>query len=340
MTEALVISAPAARGRVLWPLLFLAALALLPLALPGRFWLHILSLTMIYAIFTLGQNVVTGWAGMLTLGQAAFVGMGAYASVLLTMRLGVPWPVACLAAGVVAGVTGALLSIPCLRVKADFLSLVTIAFNQIFFVVANNWMDLTRGPMGIPAVPAMNVFGWVAKTPAQQFWLILGITAVLFVLVGRLTRGPIGRAWKMIRDDEIAAGALGVNVTGYKVLAFGVGCFLCGLGGGIYAHYMRFVSPDMFKLEESLLLMQMAILGGLASMPGTALGAFLMIALPEALRSSEPWLITARPGIAGAMLVLMMIFRPNGILGMGETHPLFPKIRAAVLGPRGGGAGR
>lgn len=339
-----MIPAAAARARALWPALWpvlcVVALALLPLVLPGRFWLHILSLTMIYAIFTLGQNVVTGWAGMLTLGQAAFVGMGAYTSVLLTMELGLPWPVACLAAGLVAGLCGALLSIPCLRVKADFLSLVTIAFNQIFFVVANNWMDLTRGPMGIPAVPAMGAFGWIARTPAQQFWLILGVAALLFLLIGRLTRGPIGRAWKMIRDDEIAAGALGVNVTAYKVLAFGVGCFLCGLGGGVYAHYMRFVSPDMFKLEESLLMMQMAILGGLASMPGTALGAFLMIAIPEALRSSEPWLITARPGIAGAMLVVMMIFRPNGLLGMGETHPLFLKLRAAVLGARDGRAGR
>lgn len=334
MTQTLASLAPAPRLRGLAVLLFVLALAVLPLVLPGRFWLHIVSLTMIYTIFVLGQNIVTGWAGMLTLGQAAFVGMGAYTSVILTMQYGVPWPLATLAAGAVAGITGALLSIPCLRVKADFLSLVTIAFNQIFFVVANNWMDLTRGPMGIPGVPAMGAFGWQATTAAQQFWLILAVVILLFVIVGRLTRGPIGRAWKMIRDDEIAAGTIGVNVTGYKVLAFGVGCFLCGLGGSIYGHYMRFISPDMFKLEESLLLMQMAILGGLASMPGTALGVFLMIAIPEALRSQEPWLITARPGIAGAMLVLLMIFRPNGLLGLGETPPVLRKLRAAL--PWGG----
>lgn len=338
MMQGTMVSPARSMWRLAWPVLLVAALAVLPLMLPGRFWLHIVSLTMIYTIFVLGQNVVTGWAGMLTLGQAAFVGMGAYTSVILTMDHGWPWPAAFLAAGVVSGVTGALLSIPCLRVKADFLSLVTIAFNQIFFVVANNWMDLTRGPMGIPGVSSMGGFGWVARTAAQQFWLILGILVVLFVLVGRLTRGPVGRAWKMIRDDEIAAGAVGVNVTGYKVLAFGIGCFLCGLGGSIFGHYMRFVSPDMFKLEESLLLMQMAILGGLASMPGAALGAFLMIAIPEALRSQEPWLITARPGISGALLVLLMIFRPNGILGMGEAHPIFAKVRKAVLGPKDGGA--
>jgi branched-chain amino acid transport system permease protein len=133
--------------------------------------------------------------------------------------------------------------------------------------------------------------------------------------VSRLTSGPIGRAWAMIRDDETAARALGVQVTAYKVLAFSVGCFVCGLAGSLYAHCLRFVSPDMFKLEESLIMMQMAILGGLASIPGSALGAFLMIMLPEALRSSEPWLITLRPGIGGAILVALMIWRPNGLLG-------------------------
>lgn len=337
MTIAVMNSLAGARLQRVWPVLFVAVLALLPFVTSGQFWLHIFSLTMIFTIFVLGQNVVTGWAGMLTLGQAAFVGMGAYTSAILTMRLGVSWPLACLAAGLVSGICGALLSIPCLRVKADFLSLVTIAFNQIFFVVANNWMDLTRGPMGIPGTPPMGLFGWEARTSAEQFWLILVALAVLFVLMERLTRGPIGRAWKMIRDDEIAASTLGVNVTGYKVLAFGVGCFLCGIGGSIYGHYMRFVSPDMFKLEESLLIMQMAILGGLASIPGCALGAFLMIAIPEALRSSEPWLITLRPGIAGALLVLLMIFRPNGLLGQGESNPQLLRIRAAILGLKRGG---
>ena len=318
----------------LGPWIFLIVMACLPFILPGRFWLHICSLTMIYAIFVLGQNVVTGWAGMLTLGQAAFVGMGAFSSVLLTMKTGLPWPLAFLASGIICAICGAALALPCLRVKADFLSLVTIAFNQIFFMVANNWMDLTRGPMGIPAVPSMKLFGWTARSSSDQFWLILGVVAVLFTLVARLMHGQLGRTMKMIRDDEIAAGALGVNVTGYKVLAFAIGCGLCGLGGSIYGHYMRFVSPDMFKLEESLLIMQMAILGGLASIPGTMLGAFLMILIPEALRSSEPWLITIRPGVAGATLVLLMIWRPNGLLGFGQMPRSITRLLGLVKAGR------
>ena len=323
------LSTALSRLRLHW--VFVLALLLLPFVTPTPFWLHIFSLTMIYTIFVLGQNVITGWAGMLTLGQAAFAGMGAYTSVLLTINFGMPWPLAFLASGLMAAFFGALLAIPCLRVQTDFLSLVTIAFNQIFFVVANNWMDVTRGPMGIPGVPSMEIFGWQAKSAQQQYWLILGICAMLFFLVARLMRGQLGRTLKMIRDDEVAASALGVNVTAYKVLAFAIGCGLCGLGGSVYGHYMRFVSPDMFKLEEALLIMQMAILGGLASMWGTALGAFLMILIPEALRSSEPWLITLRPGVAGATLVLLMIWRPNGILGLGEVPPFIKRLREQIL---------
>ena len=297
------------------PWVLLVFLALIPIIVPGRFWPHILIITMIYAMLALGQNVITGWAGMLTLGQAAFLGLGAYTSALLVIRLDVPWVIAFLASGVIAAVVGALLAIPCLRVKSDFLSLVTIAFNQIFFVVANNWMDVTRGPMGLPRVPPMNLFGWDLRSQSSQFWMVLIVAAVCFFGISRLTSGPIGRAWSMIRDDETAARAVGVQVTAYKVLAFTVGCFISGLAGSLYAHYLRFVSPDMFKLEESLIMMQMAILGGLASVPGSALGALLMIMIPEALRSSQPWLVTLRPGVAGAILVVLMIWRPNGLLG-------------------------
>jgi branched-chain amino acid transport system permease protein len=316
------------RERII-PFVCVAVLAILPLVLPGRFWPHIMIITLIFAILALGQNVITGWCGMLSLGQAGFAGIGAYTSALLTMNYGMPWVLAFLVAGLLSAVIGALLALPCLRVKSDFLSLVTIAFNQLFFVVANNWMDVTRGPMGLPGVPSMAVFGWVARGPAQQFWLMLAIAVLLFIAVGRLTRGATGRAWKMIRDDETAARSIGVDVTYYKVLAFAVGCALCGFAGSLYGHYLRLVSPDMFKLEDSLLMMQMAILGGLASLPGSILGALLMIMIPEMLRSSDAWLITLRPGIAGAILVVLMIWRPNGILGTGGP-PVFGSLAKSM----------
>jgi branched-chain amino acid transport system permease protein len=307
--------------------LFLIALAGVPLLPTGHLWLHILSVTLIFAILSLGQNVITGWCGMLTLGQAAFLGLGAYISALLTMRLGVPWLLAFLAAGVISAVVGAVLAIPCLRVRSDFLSLVTIAFNQLFYVVANNWMDVTRGPMGLPQVPPITVFGWAMRDQQDKYWSILVVAALVYAGVARLTGGPVGRAWAMIRDDEVAAAAVGVDVVRFKVLAFAVGCLICGLAGSLYAHYLRLVSPDMFRLEDSLLMMQMAILGGLGSVAGSGLGAFLIIAIPEALRSSQPWLITLRPGLAGAVLVALMVWRPNGLLGrVGGGGPLLTSL--------------
>ena len=303
------------------PAALLVLLGLAPLLIPGHLWLHILSITLIYAILALGQNVITGWCGMLTLGQAAFLGLGAYVSALLVMRWGVPWPLAFLAAGASAALVGGLLAIPCLRVRSDFLSLVTIAFNQLFYVVANNWMSVTRGPMGLPQVPPFTLLGWPLRSPAEKYWCILVVAALVFAGIARITAGPIGRAWSMIRDDEVAAAAVGVNVVWMRVLAFATGCFVCGLAGSLYAHYLRLVSPDMFRLEESLLMMQMAILGGLGSVAGSGLGALLLVAIPEALRSSEPWLVTLRPGIVGAVLVALMVWRPNGLLGhVGGGH--------------------
>jgi branched-chain amino acid transport system permease protein len=281
----------------------------------------VINLSLIYVPLAIGANLITGFCGMVSMGQAAFFGIGAYTSALVTMRLGVPWPVAFAAAGAVAGLAGVLLALPCLRLRSDFLSLITIAFNQMFLVIANAWMDVTRGPMGLPQVPRIELFGWTARTEADIFVVVSVVAAGCAWAAGRLARGPIGRGWEMIRDDEVAARALGVNVVRGKVTAFGIGCLLAGLAGSLFAHSLRLVVPDAFMLEESLIVMQMAILGGLASIPGSVLGAFLMIGLPEAFRGSEPWLITYRPGIFGAVLVMFMIWRPQGLLGARRAAP-------------------
>jgi branched-chain amino acid transport system permease protein len=304
-------------------LLVVAVIVLLPHFVTSRYWLHVINLSLIYVPLAIGANLITGFCGMVSMGQAAFFGLGAYSSALLTLRLGLPWPVAFLAAGAVAGAAGSLLALPCLRVRSDFLSLITIAFNQMFLVIANAWMDVTRGPMGLPRLPRIALFGWTATSEADIFIVVSVVAAATAWAAARLAGGPVGRTWEMIRDDEIAARSLGVNVIRGKVSAFGVGCVLAGLAGSLLAHSLRLVVPDMFLLEESLLVMQMAILGGLASIPGSVLGALLMIGLPEALRGSEPWLITYRPGIFGAVLVGFMIWRPQGLLGARRAAPDF-----------------
>jgi branched-chain amino acid transport system permease protein len=284
----------------------LAALAVTPLLVTDRYLLHVLNISMIFAILAIGQNVITGWCGMLTLGHAAFFGVGAYTSALLALDHGWPFLACFAAAGLVAGVAGALLALPCLRVRSDFLSLITIAFAQMFYVVVNNWTELTRGPMGLPRVPRIELLGWTARTEAELFWVLGGALAITMFLVNRLVSGPV-------------------------VQAFTVGCVLAGFAGSLYAHTLRVVAPEMFLLEESLIVMQMAILGGLASLPGSLLGAALMVGIPEALRSTNEWLITLRPGIGGALLLVMMVWRPQGLLGrLRDAPPLLARIRAAL----------
>ena len=299
----------------LWLVAVIAAILVTPDLVANRYWLHVINLSLIYVPLAIGTNVITGYCGMVSMGQAAFFGIGAYTSALLTMRLGLPWPVAFVASGLVAGVAGTVLALPCLRVRSDFLSLITIAFNQLFLVIANAWFSLTRGPMGLPQVPRMEILGWTARSEGQIFTVVATVAALCAWGTARLAASPVGRTWEMIRDDEVAARVLGVNVVRGKVSAFAVGCTLAGLAGSLLAHSLRLVVPDAFLLDESLLVMQMAILGGLASVPGSVLGAVLMVGLPEALRSSDPWLLTYRPGIFGALLVGFMIWRPQGLLG-------------------------
>ena len=306
-----------------WLVVTAAIIAVVPHAVTSRYWLHVINLSLIYVPLAIGANVITGFCGMVSMGQAAFFGIGAYTSALLTMRLGLPWPVAFACSGVTACLAGMLLALPCLRVRSDFLSLITIAFNQLFLVIANAWMGLTRGPMGLIQVPRIELFGWTARNEADIFLVVAIVAALCGWGAWRLASGPVGRAWEMIRDDEVAARALGVNVVRGKIAAFGVGCAMAGLAGSLLAHSLRLVVPDSFLLEESLIVMQMAILGGLASVPGSVLGAFLIVGLPEALRSSDPWLLTYRPGIFGALLVGFMIWRPQGILGGRRAAPPF-----------------
>jgi branched-chain amino acid transport system permease protein len=302
-------------------ILLIAAMAWLPQLVPSRYWLHVINLSLIYVPLAIGANIITGYCGMVSMGQAAFFGIGAYASALLSMRVGWPWPACFATAGLISAAAGMLVSLPCLRVRSDFLSLITIAFNQMVLVVANAWMDLTRGPMGLPQVPRIGLFGWEARTEADIFRVTAVVAGFCAWGAWRITAGPVGRTWEMIRDDEVAARALGVDVVWGKVRAFGAGCLMAGLAGSLLAHSLRLVVPDEFVLEQSLIIMQMAILGGLASIPGSVLGAVLMIGLPEALRTSEPWLMTYRPGIFGALLVAVMIWRPQGLLGARRAAP-------------------
>lgn len=286
-------------------------LALMPFISSQAYVLRVLTVIFIYSVVTIGQNVITGFAGMLTLGHAAFFGVGAYTSALLVTRLGWSWVAAFVAAGLLTAAVGALVALPCLRVQSDFLSLVTIAFGSMFTVVALNWTTLTRGPSGIPGLSRPQIAGIEFTTPRSMYWLGLAFLLVAFVVTRRVVNSPVGLGWQALRDDEIGAEAQGIPVARYKVYAFTYGCGLAGLAGSVLAHYQQFINPQSFTLDISLQLMLMTIIGGLASLTGSIIGTSVMILIPEVFRP----LMEYQLGIGGLILVAMMALRPQGIMG-------------------------
>jgi branched-chain amino acid transport system permease protein len=280
--------------------------------------LHILVIAGIYIILALSLNLIVGYTGLPALGHIAFACVGAYASALLALRLGItPWlglPIG----AVVAGLLGLAIGYPSLRLKGDYLALATFGLGLIVYAVAKNWVGLTRGPMGLSGIPRFNLFGW----QVSQVWAYL-ILVTIFVLItifviNRIVKAPIGRVLRAIRDDEIAAQALGKDTQRHKLMVFVIGAFFAGIAGVLYAHYITFIDPSSFTMMESITILLMVIFGGMASVPGSILGAVILVVLPEALRFiGLPSSIAAqaRQMLYGALLVILMIWRPKGLLG-------------------------
>jgi branched-chain amino acid transport system permease protein len=282
---------------------------------------HVLLISLIYSIAALSLNFVSGYIGQTSLGHAAFFGLGAFTSALLTQELHWPfWP-AFLAAGVVSAIVGLPLGAPAVRVRGPFLVVVTYGCGEVFKYIALN-LDITGGPAGLPGLvtPSLFIsFNDIGATGKEAF-IVLALALALFLAVfsRRIENSRVGQAFAAIREDEIAASAMGVNVTYYKLLAFVLSAFFAGLAGSLLAHYLSFVSPDMLSSAESIMMLTMVVVGGARSIQGCFLGAFLLTILPEGLRMIkdtiglpfDPWLV-----LFGLILILMMRVRPQGILG-------------------------
>jgi ABC-type branched-chain amino acid transport system, permease component len=282
---------------------------------------HILFVSLVYSIVTLSLNFVSGYIGQTSLGHAAFFGLGGYTSALLTQFYHLPfWP-AFLAAGFVAAAVGIPLGAPALRVRGPFLVVVTYGCGEVFKFVALN-LDITGGPAGLPGLisPSLGVsFAHIGPTGKEAFIMAALIMALLLAfLMSRIEESRVGHAFTAIREDEIAAATMGVNLAYYKLLAFVLGAFFAGLAGSLFVHYLSFVSPDMLSSNESIMMLTMVVVGGARSIPGSFLGAFLLTFIPEGLRyfkdflglSYDPWLV-----MFGLLLIIMMRVRPQGILG-------------------------
>ncbi len=308
----------------------------------GNTWVRILDYALLYIMLALGLNIVVGFAGLLDLGYIAFYAVGAYLYALLASpHFGVHWPawVILPLGAAVAGTFGVLLGAPTLRLRGDYLAIVTLGFGEIIRIFMNNLnapVNITNGPKGITSIDPIVVFGHPLSKPIEflgitfsgvtLYYYLFVVLALLIVLVGiRLQSSRIGRAWVAIREDEIAAKACGINTRNIKLLAFAMGATFGGVAGGLFASFQEFVSPESFGLMESIMVLCMVVLGGMGHIPGVVLGGLMLTILPEAFRHGAGPVQMAIFGkilldpealrmlLFGLALIAVMLYRPAGL---------------------------
>jgi len=310
------------RTHWLWLVLLLAILAATPLFL-SNYWLGVANLALITVVAATGLNILTGYCGQLSIGHAGFMAVGAYTSAILTGEAGLPFPVALLAAGITAGLVGVLFGMPSLRVKGFYLAISTLAAQFIILWAISHWTDVTGGSFGM-AVPPASIAGITLRSQGDKFYLILAVAVIAIYLAKNLARTRTGRAFVAIRDNDLAAQVMGINLFRYKLLAFFIGCFFAGIAGSLYAHWIGFISHESFTFSDSILYVGMIIIGGLGTSIGPIFGA-VFIALLKVMQSQlAPSLISTfdlsssvavgiGPILYGLAIILFLIFEPRGL---------------------------
>jgi len=283
----------------------------------------------LYMILAVGLNVVVGYAGLLDLGYIAFYAIGSYTYALLAspqFDIHLPLLAVMPIAALVAGLFGMAFGAPTLRLRGDYLAIVTLGFGEIVQIVANNATGLTNGPQGIYDIDPASILGIQLDDVTGYYYLIVAVGIVVVWSISRLSRSSVGRAWEAIREDEEAARAAGIDTTRMKLLAFMIGAMVAGLVGPIFAAQQAFVSPVSFSLDQSILVLAMVILGGMGNIRGVLLGAAILTLVPELLRSTA----AARFVVVGAVMTLVMILRPGGLLPRRGPAPLAEIDRPAL----------
>jgi len=277
------------------------------------FWVRVIGYTGLYIILGLGLNIVVGFAGLLDLGYVAFYAIGAYTYALLAsiqfdfhLSFWVAFPIAAL----LAAFAGILLGIPVLRMRGDYLAIVTLGFGEIIRLLLTNLRDLTNGSQGVYSIDKPVLFGMALNSGTHFYYLIFVFLVVVMFVSNRLNHSKIGRAWIAMREDEDVAQMMGINTTYFKLLAFGIGAFIGGGGGAIFAAWQGYISPYNFNLFVSINVLSLIIIGGIGSIPGVIIGAVALIALPDILRQFSDYRLL----LFGFLLIVMMIARPEGII--------------------------
>ena len=302
------------------------------------FWLRLGIRVLTYTLLALGLNLVMGETGLLHLGYVAFFAVGAYTTAILSSpRLGYHWNFWELIglSVLLAMVFGFVVGLPTLRLRGDYLAIVTLAFGEITRITFNNWEPVTNGPGGIPGIYEPSVFGWLIDQPVEFYYLILVAVVLVTILITNIKNSRVGRAWNALREDEIAANHSGIHSTRAKMLSVVLSSGIAGLAGSLFAYYQEFINPTYFIFMQSVIVVCMVVLGGMGSVPGAVLGAVVLDTTPEIIRQTfTNWLPNAlgsdflptvqralqtdfdryRMLIFGVVIVIMVIFRPEGLL--------------------------
>lgn len=283
-----------------------------------EYLLHILIISGIYIILTLSLNLILGYTGIPALGHIAFACVGAYTSSLLALNYGIsPW-IGLLIGAVFASLLGIVIGFPSMRLKGDYLALATFGFGVIVYSISKNWVDLTRGPMGLPGIPKFSVIGFELQPVWSYLILVVVFVAVIGFAISRIVHSPFGRILRSIRDDEVASLSIGTNINKYKLIVFVIGAFFAGIAGSLYAHYITFIDPSSFTVMESIAVLLMVVFGGMGTIKGSFIGALILVIFPEMLRFwGLPSSVAAplRQMIYGLLLIVLMLKRPQGIIG-------------------------
>jgi branched-chain amino acid transport system permease protein len=327
-----------ANGRSFAIALAVAIALVIPLAVPNDYVMGVIARICLYALLALGLNIVVGFAGLLDIGYVAFFGIGSYTYAFLAsphFGLHVPFPLALLLVAGITAISGLMIGAPTLRLRGDYLAIVTLGFGEIVYVLLINLdrpVNLTGGPSGIIGIDPPSFLGFTATENRHYYWLFLAFLGLILVASTRLRDSRIGWAWQAIREDELAAQAMGVNTTVAKLQAFATGACFAGIAGCLLASWQKSVFPANFLFTESINILAMVILGGMGNLVGVILGATIIVALPEVFRGFELY----RMLVFGLMLMVLMIFRPQGLL---TSIPWLSRRRLAATEPDAAGAG-
>jgi branched-chain amino acid transport system permease protein len=296
-----------------WPILALSAAVALAVPVVARdgYIIQLLNIAILNAIVVLGLNFVTGWAGQINFGQAAFYGLGAYTTAIAT-KAGLPWIASPFVSVIVVVVASLMLGLPTMRLRTYYLAMTTIGFGEIVRLMIVHWEPVTGGTSGLRAIPGVSVFGFGPQGQVQHYYLLIATLGFAILIASRIRHSVLGRAMIATRDSEIAAEQSGVDTTRTKLLAFMIGAVYAGLAGCLYASSIRFISPDSFSGTQAILLMTMLIVGGMGSIAGCVVGAVALTILPEALRFLGQWYLV----LYGLGVIAVIVMAPGGLASL------------------------